>query len=201
MKELEPTVYVVCDHCKIERLLIDKNDTSCYICHRPARIVDKCVDGYDGVNREFQIVKQTHPYGGEEYHLLAYTGNSKKVVVPDYVTHIENRAFSDCTDIEEVFLPQGLKIISKYSFACCSNLQFINIPDSVIYIDEFAFLDCSVLTALMIPDNVRLHLLAFSGCDKLEQFWRKRGLCHYCGAKKKGLFRKYCDRCNIILGK
>ncbi len=61
--------------------------------------------------------------------------------------------------------------IGRYAFSNCSSLQSITIPDQVTKIGEHAFADCTALVDIDISDNVT-HIGdgAFSGCTLLESF-------------------------------
>lgn len=59
----------------------------------------------------FQIVKDV---------LLKYTGDEERVVVPEGVTRIGDRAFFDCKNLKEVVLPGSLIRIRKAPSASAS---------------------------------------------------------------------------------
>lgn len=75
-----------------------------------------------------------------------------------------------CTLISESYIiPQGTQIISGGAFSNCSFLHSVKIPDSVISIGMSAFIDCDFLTSISIPvsvttveDNPFLH------CERLK---------------------------------
>ena len=69
--------------------------------------------------------------------------------------------------ITEVKLTMATKI-SFSAFSGCSSLTSVSIPNSVTSIQDRAFLGCSGLTNLNIPDSVTsIGKYAFDGCDKL----------------------------------
>lgn len=57
--------------------------------------------------------------------------NNKKIVVPDNVTAIEEKAFAYNSFVEEIVLPDGLQTIGAQAFLDCSQLKTINIPKNV----------------------------------------------------------------------
>lgn len=61
--------------------------------------------------------------------------------------------FRNCSNLETIILPDGLKIIGSSAFSGCTNLPIIDIPNSVTTIDYYAFDKCSSLCNLNIPDG------------------------------------------------
>ena len=84
------------------------------------------------------------------------------------VTILGANAFSFCTSLTEVTMPNSLTSIGSNAFSGCSSLTEIEIPDSVTSIGESAFSDCKKLTSITIPDSVTsIEKSAFSGCNNL----------------------------------
>ena len=82
-----------------------------------------------------------------------YTGN---VVIPESVTY--NGKTYPVTSI-------GLE-----AFSGCSGLTSVTIPNSVTSIGSYAFRDCSGLTSVTIPNSVTsIGGLAFSGCANIKE--------------------------------
>ena len=62
--------------------------------------------------------------------------------------------------------------IENSAFSGCSRLTSVTIPDSVTSIGGWAFSDCTGLTSVAIPDSVTIiGYAAFSGCDKLQNIY------------------------------
>ena len=58
--------------------------------------------------------------------------------------------------------------IGDYAFSCCSGLTSITIPNSVTSIGDVAFFACSGLTSITIPNSVTsIGKEAFAVCSKL----------------------------------
>ena len=61
------------------------------------------------------------------------------------VTDIGAYAFTGCSALKGLILPDTIKTISENSFFNCENICYVEIPDSVQYIGENAFADCGAL--------------------------------------------------------
>ena len=58
--------------------------------------------------------------------------------------------------------------IGEYAFSACSALASVNIPNSVTSIGNYAFTFCSGLTSVTIPNSVTsIGDFTFSGCYRL----------------------------------
>ena len=100
----------------------------------------------------------------------AFSGCSglTSVTIPDGVTRIEDYGFYGCGGLKEVRIPRGIPYIENGVFGYCSGLTNIVIPDSVTAIEDSAFYECNDLRSLTIPDSVRsIGSVAFCGCYRL----------------------------------
>ena len=103
-----------------------------------------------------------------------YTGD---VIIPSTVNYksrdlsiiaIGDLAFSGCTELNSITIPNSVKSIGGSAFEDCSSLISITIPDSVTSINSSMFEDCSSLTSIIIPNSViTIGAEAFSGCSSL----------------------------------
>ena len=90
------------------------------------------------------------------------------VTIPDYVTSIGSGAFYNCSGLTSVTIGNGVTSIGGSAFSGCSNLTSVTIPNSVTSIGGSAFGGCSSLTSVTIPDSVTsIESYAFSGCSGL----------------------------------
>ena len=85
------------------------------------------------------------------------------------VTAIGDGAFANRNDIEEVFIPEGVKYIGKSAFRGCHYLYGVYLPDGLDIIDDMAFYECTNLQGIEIPDSVRaIGSEVFSYCQRLR---------------------------------
>ena len=79
-------------------------------------------------------------------------------------------AFSECSHLTNITLPDGLVKIGSGAFQDCTALTNINIPNSVTEIGSYAFQDCTSLTRIHIPNGVtELNSGLFRGCGSLTE--------------------------------
>ena len=127
--------------------------------------------GYYGSATSITIPSQINGYPVTRIGSIAFSGCSslKSVVIPNSVTSIGYAAFSDCTNLKSVTLPNKLKQIDTKVFANCEKLSSIQIPDSVNYIGSSAFESCTSLNNLIIGNNVTtIGKYAFYNCSNLN---------------------------------
>lgn len=97
----------------------------------------------------------------KNYDVLIYcVRDVKSVQIPSFIRNIESYAFSNCDELEEVYIPQdsSLKNMNKYSF-CNASIKQITIPNGVKEIDEYCFYQCRSLRHVEIPINSELRII------------------------------------------
>ncbi len=110
--------------------------------------------------------------------IRSYTGHRRYITIPDYidgkvVSSIGEFAFKGETRLREVKLPKYLKRIRMGAFSGCSNLVTMEIPDTVTEIGANAFYDNVRLSTLIFGEDSQLISIgdfAFSGCAKMRTF-------------------------------
>ncbi len=83
----------------------------------------------------------------------------------DIIYSIDSRAFSNCTTLIGIILPEDINTIGVYAFSNCSVLESIVLPNKLLRINDDTFLDCKKLTNITIPNNVtQIGAAAFAKC-------------------------------------
>ncbi len=90
------------------------------------------------------------------------------IEIPNSVTTIDYRAFYECSGLTFIALSDSLVSIGSSVFTRCTSLKFIEIPNSVISIGDYAFYECYGLPSIEIPNSViSIGLSAFYRCTGL----------------------------------
>ena len=122
-------------------------------------------------------------YGDFNYSVLddgtvtitRYSGSAKKVDIPKTidgksVMSIGDCAFSNCTSLTSITIPNSVTGIGANAFEYCSNITSLTIPDSVTSIGYGAFNGCTSLTSITIPNGVTsIGGSAFEGTALLDK--------------------------------
>ncbi len=108
----------------------------------------------------------------------AVTGSEdvEEVIIPEIITYnggvynitsIGNNAFSGCTKLTDILIPNSVTLIGDSAFLACRSLKEIVIPNGVTSIGEDAFRSCSSLTRITIPGSVTSINNVFVSCSRL----------------------------------
>ena len=123
----------------------------------------------DGIYYDFEGTEATVVKGDNQY-----TGD---IVIPESITYNETEysvvcigdyAFSDCSDLTSISMPNSVTCIGIRAFCLCEGLTSITFPEKVTNIGDEAFYNCHSLTSITIPIYVTsIGNYAFHGCSGL----------------------------------
>ena len=102
------------------------------------------------------LTEITFPSGLENISFFSLSGLTRLLTVDLSGTKVEEikpYAFSGCSSLREVKLPEQLTYIGGGAFSGCKALKDITFPSTLVEIGQYAFVNTG-LTAAVIPDNV-----------------------------------------------
>ena len=162
---------------KIKKVHIGKNiktiqEQAFYCCYELAdvNIPDGCETIGDIAFAGLKISEIVIPDSVTSMGYYAFKGNKylKKVKLSKNAKEIPWSAFSLCTGLEEIDIPNGVTSIANSAFSECTSLNKISIPESVTSIGEDAFSKCTSLREIFIPKSVtEFKANLFNGCSNL----------------------------------
>lgn len=106
-------------------------------------------------------------------HECAFIQNKhiEDIQVPETIKKIPYKAFSGCTDLRIVNLPDTLEEISDYAFVK-TDINRMEIPESVRVIGDSSFYNCGNLKEVVIPETVEsIGRWAFKSCADLKTIY------------------------------
>ena len=121
----------------------------------------------------------------------------KNTIIPDSVTKIDGGyskgAFSDCTGLIDIVIPDSVKVIGKNAFSGCTGLTSITLGTSTNMIGKDAFENCGNLKQIVLrvadPSQIEIERgVELGGYQATLYVPDKKSVSAY---KKKALWKKY----------
>ena len=128
---------------------------------------------FDGCsNLEYNIEGNLKYLGNSENKYLYLAGTTSvdinSAIINANCKLIGSYAFSGCSSLTSIEIPEGVTSIGSYAFSSCKALTSVEIPNSVTSIGDNAFRDSTSLTSIVLPDSVTsIGYSAFYDCDSL----------------------------------
>ena len=96
-----------------------------------------------------------------------------EIIIPDTVTAIGARMFSDCTKITSLTIGKGVISIGEYAFSGCIKLSGeVNLGEQITFIGNGAFKNCKYIQTIRIYSDIKnIADETFSGCFYLENIY------------------------------
>ena len=111
-----------------------------------------------------------------EDHTFYSCQNLRSVTIPGSVEKISWAAFAECYQLSTVSIQEGITWIDRNAFQC-TNLENIAIPNSVLYIGSHAFEGCTNLSSITLPEHmISIGDSAFSECTSLTNITIPEGI-------------------------
>ena len=115
----------------------------------------------------------TYTVSNNNATITGYTGNGGTIIIPSTldgypVVAIGDYAFSSCSSLTSVAMPNNVTSIGYGAFFDCSSLLSVTIPNNVTSIGDTAFDYCSSLLSVTIPNGITtIEQDVFNSCTSL----------------------------------
>ncbi len=121
------------------------------------------------------VIPANFTYEGIQYEVTRIDANAfsgctglTSIDIPNSVTDICYRAFALCTGLKSVVIPNSVTYLDEAAFKGCTGMTSVTISNSLTYIDFELFGGCTSLTSVDIPNSVKsINPFAFQGCTSL----------------------------------
>lgn len=112
------------------------------------------------------VIPETFEYGGTTYTITAIGEEAfyseyddyddiLTLTIPETVTTIGVKAFSNLKSLEVIRLPQDLKEIASDTFTNCISLEEINFPEGLETLNEYACYNCTSLKSVSFGSKIK----------------------------------------------
>lgn len=134
--------------------------------------VTASITGYQGAGGAITVPEMVEEAAVTEIADRAFSGCSTitSVALPNTLTSLGEAAFHRCQNLGEITLPEGITELRASLFDGCTSLKSVLLPDKLTSIQSSVFSRCSSLVSIVIPEGVtQIGPSAFSGCESLTE--------------------------------
>lgn len=100
---------------------------------------------------------------------LGLFSNLKEINLPNSLVEIADCSFMSNRKLQKIIFGKKTKIIGTNAFSGCTSLTNIELPETVEQIQDGAFSECSRLKRIVLPKNLKeIDIYALEHCPALE---------------------------------
>lgn len=109
--------------------------------------------------------------------IVKYNGKGSEVWIPEKINGlpvklIGDHAFSGCSTIVKVHMPNTVETIYSFIFSNCANLETVEMSKSLKSMGQYIFHSCPKLKKISLPDSLTsLEHWTFQSCSNLEEVY------------------------------
>jgi|GEM_PF-1959403 len=99
---------------------------------------------------------------------FSYCTSLTNIELPNSLLIMGDEAFEGCSRLNNVIIPERVNAIGERTFSDCISLTELTLASGIVAIGEYAFYNCTGLTEITIPSSVTaIGAMAFEGCSSL----------------------------------
>jgi len=103
-------------------------------------------------------------------YAFSFCTSLTQVVLPDGLTSLGSSAFYGCSALTDVTFPEGLASLDNEAFSNCTSLSGVTLPAGLLSLGSSAFAWCTSLASVTLPDGLTtIDYGAFKGCSALRE--------------------------------
>lgn len=103
-----------------------------------------------------------HPVTGIGFYAFSSCTHLTSVILPDSLVFIDDQAFDGCTSLSEIHIPENVRKIGYSTFRGCSSLRTAIVPKNVTEICHNVFTDCAPDLILGVEHDSDALLYAYT---------------------------------------